>query len=671
MLPRFSFHSKLLATGLLLTSAFVSPCFSSDKYHEPFRPQFHFTPEQNWMNDPNGLVFFEGEYHLFHQYNPEGGKWGHMSWGHAVSTDLMHWEPLPVALPEKDGIMAFSGSVVVDKDNTSGFGKDGQPPMVAIYTGHREKHQDQRLAFSNDRGRTWTQYSGNPVLDIGSADFRDPKVFWHEPTKQWVMVVALAVEKKISFYASPDLKKWNHLSDFGPVGSTRGLWECPDLFQLPVEGETDAKKWVLIVNVNPGAPAGGSGCQYFVGEFDGKQFTLDSSYPAQQAAADSAPTGQVVADFETDYSGWTTNGTAFGDGPSHPNTDVTGFEGQGVADSFGRGDADTGTLTSPEFEINADFLSFLIGGGSHDGQAGINLLVDGKVVRSATGNNSANLEKQTWDVREFRGKTAKVELFDQYDKDDWGHVIIDQIVLGGSAPAPAKDNALWADYGPDFYAATSWSNIPVSDGRRIWLGWMSNWDYGQDVPTSPWRSAMTVPRTVSLRKTSDGYRLIQKPVAELEKLRSSSSQTFSGGTVAEAVTWLAEQKNLPPLLDVEMSFEGMDANSVLAITLNADAGARTSVTCDSKNNKLVVDRTKSGLADFNKKFPGSYSAPLRVSEGRCSLRLLLDTSSLEVFAQDGETVMTTIIFPTGNARTIGIAAESGTPTIKEIIIHPL
>jgi sucrose-6-phosphate hydrolase SacC (GH32 family) len=174
---------------------------------EKYRPAYHFTPRKNWMNDPNGMVYFEGEWHLFFQYNPFGEKWGHMSWGHAVSRDFVHWEELPLALPEENGIMIFSGSAVVDWNNTTGFGKDGKPPLVAIYTGHREGRQDQRLAFSNDKGRTWNNFQGNPVLDVKMADFRDPKVFWNQKNQSWVMTVALAAEKKVHFYTSSDLKK--------------------------------------------------------------------------------------------------------------------------------------------------------------------------------------------------------------------------------------------------------------------------------------------------------------------------------------------------------------------------------------------------------------------------------------------------------------------------------
>lgn len=242
------------------------------------RPLVHFTPAKNWINDPNGLVYLDGEYHLFYQYNPQGDTWGHMSWGHAVSRDLVQWTHLPVALSEASDHMIYSGSAVVDWNNTSGFGQNSLPPLVAIYTAHytNQPLQKQHIAYSNDKGRTWTAYAGNPVLDIGDADFRDPKVFWHESSGRWIMVVSLSVRKQLSMYASRDLKNWLHLSDFGPVGCVDGIWECPDLFPLLVEQNSGQEKWVLLLNINPGHPAGGSGCQYFVGHFDGTRFVSES-----------------------------------------------------------------------------------------------------------------------------------------------------------------------------------------------------------------------------------------------------------------------------------------------------------------------------------------------------------------------------------------------------------
>ena len=252
-------------------------------YREPYRPQFHFSPRQNWTNDPNGLVWFDGEYHLFYQYNPSGDTWGHMSWGHAVSPDLVHWEELPVALAEEDGIMIFTGSTVVDEHNTSGFCLAGKPCMVAVYTGHTPRAgngkplQTQNLAYSNDRGRTWTKYAANPVLNLNLPDFRDPHVLWSAAARRWVMAVALPNDHKVLIYGSADLKHWERLSEFGPAGATGGQWECPTLTEIPVEGSAPRRtRWVLKVGLNPGGIQGGSGEQYFVGSFDGTRFVNDN-----------------------------------------------------------------------------------------------------------------------------------------------------------------------------------------------------------------------------------------------------------------------------------------------------------------------------------------------------------------------------------------------------------
>src|SRR5690242_11670657 len=249
MKPKISFDtfgrsqisSITIVLAIIVSCAWRLNAKAAGYYGEPYRPQYHFTPEKNWMNDPNGLVYYEGEYHLFYQYNPFGDKWGHMSWGHAISRDLAHWQPLPLALAEEDGVMIFSGSAVVDWRNSSGFSHNGTPPLVAIYTGNRttDGRQFQCVAYSNDKGRTWSKFAGNPVLDIGSRDFRDPKVFWHQPTQRWIMVVSLAVERKIRFYNSTNLKEWTQQNEFGPAGATNGVWECPDLFPVALENHPD------------------------------------------------------------------------------------------------------------------------------------------------------------------------------------------------------------------------------------------------------------------------------------------------------------------------------------------------------------------------------------------------------------------------------------------------
>jgi fructan beta-fructosidase len=241
---------------------------------EPWRPQFHFSPNRNWINDPNGLVWFEGEYHLFFQYNPFGDQWGHMSWGHAVSPDLVNWQELPVAIAEDERASIFSGSVVVDTHNSSGLGDGLAPPLVAIYTGclrRNEGGQAQELAYSHDRGRTWTKYAHNPVLDLGLRDFRDPKVFWHAGTARWVMAVVLPDDRRAQFYASTDLKAWTLLSEFEAPFEGQGIWECPDLMPLDVPGEGPV--WLFKVDVFAGHASGGTGARVFFGQFDGTRFT--------------------------------------------------------------------------------------------------------------------------------------------------------------------------------------------------------------------------------------------------------------------------------------------------------------------------------------------------------------------------------------------------------------
>ncbi|NBO48881.1 MAG: glycoside hydrolase family 32 protein [Chitinophagia bacterium] len=259
---------------LLLMMNILDAQQKSDELH---RPLFHFTPREHWMNDPNGMIYYNGTYHLFYQYHPYSSVWGPMHWGHATSKDLLKWDHQPIALyPDKNG-MIFSGSAVWDKNNTSSLGTSGKGPLVAIFTYHNDSlaksgsrvFQSQGIAYSNDDGTTWTKYQGNPVLgNPGINDFRDPKVFWHEDSKKWIM--ALAVFDRVHFYGSNNLKTWEKLSEFGlGFGVKNVLWECPDLFSLEYKGKTI---WVLLSNINPGGPNKGSSTQYFVGSFDGKTF---------------------------------------------------------------------------------------------------------------------------------------------------------------------------------------------------------------------------------------------------------------------------------------------------------------------------------------------------------------------------------------------------------------
>ncbi|HUP99864.1 MAG TPA: glycoside hydrolase family 32 protein [Aeromicrobium sp.] len=459
-----------MATAALTLLAAQPPA-----YHEPLRPQFHFTPARYFMNDPNGLVFYKGEYHLFYQHNPLGEQWGHMSWGHAVSPDLL--QHLPVALHEADGVMIFSGSVVVDWHNTSGFCKAtgaDRSCLVAAYTGHGHGKQTQNLAYSNDRGRTWTKYAKNPVLDPGLKDFRDPKAFWHEPTRRWIMVTVLPDQHKVRLFASADLKAWTPLSDFGPAGATGGVWECPDLFELPIEGEPGRTRWVLDVDINPGGIAGGSAGQYFIGTFDGTRFVVDER----------------------------------------------------------------------------------------------------------------------------------------------------------------AERTRWADYGADFYASLSFSDLPATDGRRIWMGWTSNWLYTNDEPSVTWRGAQSIPRTLTLRRGRDGLRLVQAPVAEIEHLRTAPAPTVITGTTV-----------LPGSAEIQLDVKP-GAWTEAGIRLSNDAGEEVIVGVTREPLEVFVDRRRSRRTPFHASYAGRHAGPVTWRDGRLTLRVLFDRSVIEVFAGDGETVITDRVFPT-------------------------
>lgn len=376
--------SALTLSGLMMAAALAGSLPASAATglgDEPYRPAFHYTPAKNWMNDPNGMVFHKGVYHLYYQHNPSGNTWGNMSWGHATSTDLTHWKEQPLAISADDQEDVFSGSVVVDKDNSSGFGTAENPPLVAIYTSaykdasaHRGL-QAQSLAYSLDDGQTWTTYSGNPVLNRNSANFRDPKVVWYDNPAgggYWVMTAVEAQEHKVVLYKSANLKDWSALSEFGPANATGGQWECPDLFPLAVDGDPSNVKWVMVVNINPGGVAGGSAGQYFVGNFDGTTFTSESTKPAA-----ALPPGTVLAGFnDGNYNGWTVNNEPgnwkngpFGDTPASGTlpgqSPVTGIGGSGLINSFNDGDWPLGSTQSPTFTVSDDYLNFLVGGGKH------------------------------------------------------------------------------------------------------------------------------------------------------------------------------------------------------------------------------------------------------------------------------------------------------------------
>jgi len=639
---------------------------------EPHRPTFHFTPPSKWMNDPNGMFFYEGEYHLFYQYYPEGTTWGPMHWGHAVTKDLVTWEHLPIALyPDSLGYI-FSGSAVVDHQNTSGFGIDGEPPIVALYTYHdMEKeqagaidYQSQALAYSNDRGRTWVKYEGNPVLpNLGIRDFRDPKVIWDADSKQWVMV--LAAWDEVQLFGSPNLKEWNALSSFGKTyGSHAGVWECPDLFPMIVE-ETGEKKWVLLLSINPGSPNGGSGTQYYVGDFDGTQFILDPAYESffGMVEAQVPDEGVLFADFEDGYGDWTIEGAAFGEEPARgalPGQEaVTGYNGDFLVNSFYGGDQSTGKLTSPRFKIEQPFINFLIGGGNDKLRTAMHLVIDGKPVRSAAGANKDHLNWTSWEVSEYIGQEAHLEIVDT-NPGGWGHILVDHIVFANERAVGAYEKAVWLDYGRDNYAGVTWSNIPESDGRHLFIGWMSNWDYAQVVPTKSWRSAMTIPRSLSLRQTPEGLRLFSQPVKELETLRGEKQEVITPGKLpffqSGTEMIITFQKPISGKVEIEL--------------MNA-LGNRYAIGYDADRDAYYSDRRQSGKTDFSTVFASDMHIAPRASQADLiQMHLFFDRASVELFADGGLTCMTDVYFPEEDFSEAKWFADKGVRDI-EVLVYEL
>jgi len=526
-----------LALGLVCSFAALTAVAAKDKPKPAgdWRPRIHFYAGPAWNNDPNGPVYLNGQYNLFYQTNPYGDEWGHMSWGHAVSTDLVHWNKLPVAILEAYGVSIFSGSTVEDTGNTSGFcgdaGSSAAACLVAVYTGNSNVssggvRQNQNLAFSRDGGVTWTQYAKNPVLDLALKDFRDPKVFWHEPSKSWVMVVALSDIHTIQIYRSPDLKHWKFASKFGPSGATGGVWECPDLMQLDVrdeKGNRTGSRWVLNVNLNPGGVAGGSGDQYFVGQFDGTRFVED-----------------------------------------HPNS------------------------------------------GKH-----------------------------------------------------------------------------WTDWGKDFYASTSFSNVPANE-NRLWIAWMDNWQYSGATPTLPGRGEMTLARRLFLRQqesqdNGEPLTLVQEPVLPRSEI------TVSAGpfTVEDANTKFGGKEPGDSVYVLRATIEPGAAEEVgirlrrSAFKPDEVAKEETVIGIDRLRGQVFVDRKRSGLVSFSPDFPVRTVAPLKHPNARAiPIEVVVDRNSVEVFAEDGETVLTNLIFPSDTSQGLsfyatGISAGGESARFSNLGVVPL
>lgn len=591
--------STFLSIGLAIALSLGSAQAQTPKptFHEPYRPQFHFTPAKNWMNDPNGLVYYEGEYHLFFQHNPFGNTWGHMSWGHAVSKDLVNWKQLPVAIPERPNHMIFSGCVVVDENNTSGFGQNGITPLVAVYTGYNPQtgHQAQYLAYSLDHARTFTFHEG-AVLDLDSTDFRDPKVFPYEG--EWRMVVSMPAQRKVRFYRSKDLKKWEYLSEFGPQGAYGGAWECPDIFELPVENRPGETRWVLEVDLDRRGYAKGSGGQYFVGRFDGTQFTVDS--PALDRPLQPSPGQRFVP--------WGAEGKT---------SVLTPRE-------------ETGKSSSKGFIIDGDFLNFQIQGGRDTEKLRLELEVGGKVVKRGTGYISEQPLWTAWDVSAYRGHKARLRLVDE-SQDLWGYLGVSKVHCSNQNLATGVDSGRWIDFGPDFYATISFNNLK---GRRVWLAWMNNWLYGQQTPTSPWRSAMSLPREVSLREIDGVMRLCQHPVAEFQTRETESDEmTLTAVTPGQKV-----EPAWGDTGDLQMTWEAGSAQELCLNLKGIQLSYRPST------GQLTADRGP-GQVNFHPDFPVRSTTTLVRRGGSLNLRVVYDTSSVEVFAEEGATCFTFRTFP--------------------------
>lgn len=801
-----------LAAGLALTVGTASTSWASPSYTEPYRPQFHFTLPSSWMGDPNGLVYRDGRYYLY----------SYGTWQGAVSSDLVHWQDIPVTGPRPDpGSSAFySGSAVVDAANTSGFGTPGNPPMVAMYTSQMaDGNETQSLAYSTDNGHTWTRYAGNPVLDLHSQNFRDPKVFWYAPTHSWLMVIALADQNKVSFYRSPDLKHWSHLSDFGPAGSTSGVWEMPDLYQLPVDGNPLDKKWVLSVSV------GSTGVQYFVGQFNGTQFTSDDP------ASYTPPAATPLDDFQSgSYGNWTASGTAFGQAPAAgtlpDQQTVTGYPGTYLVNSYNGGDASTGTLSSPAFTITKPHLNFLVGGGDHpytsdtvpfgtlppgtvfddfsgttygtgwtgtgsfvnsgpsteslpnqlgpkaldtwapdgdpsegtitsptftvsspyidfqiaggnhpwgqpnptsvnliiggkvvatatgnngpdltwtnwdmsqyqgqqaqiqvvdqndgstgwghlmvgdivfadapakpfDTQTSVNLVVNGKVVRSATGANSEHLDWASWDLSDLVGQQAQIQIVD-HNNGGWGHILADDFGLSDAPALNANQRAHWVDYGADFYAFNTFNDTP--SGQRIGIAWMSNWDYAGQVPTSPWKGAETFPRTLSLKTIDGKVQLVQQPVKGLSTLHEGPAINTRGIRASNSTTPLDASGET---LDLTARLTAGTA-SKFGLNVRAGNGQYTQIGYDVHTGQLYLDRTHSGDVSFSSSFPNVKTAPLALNQGGVTLHILVDASSVEVYADQGQVTLTDQIFPDASSTGVSLFADGGTATLDTL-----
>ncbi|WP_432212382.1 GH32 C-terminal domain-containing protein [Paenibacillus polymyxa] len=1006
---------SMLLICFMVFSLPLTPAFAADLgyYDEPYRNQIHFSPEANWMNDPNGMVYYKGEYHLFYQYHPYGTKWGPMHWGHAVSKDLIHWKHLPIALyPDENG-QIFSGSAVIDWNNTAGFGKEA---MVAIFTHSGDNGQVQSIAYSLDRGRTWTKYEGNPVMpDPPISDWRDPKVFWHEDSRQWVM--SLAAANKVMLYTSPNLKQWTYASEFGEdngiqansVDTTSYAMSSQEGGSFTYEGDItlnkkngregsgglvfradknakngyvvslDAKNDVVTLNKNVDGSnteiasksltlgtsstynvqvdVYGHDIQVFIDnqsviketdtEFDYGYYGLtawnstasfrnvnfkntsnfatnlsnwtavtgrweDTMEGKSGTSADDAfiisgktgdnfiynaiidlseggdETGSLVFrtdadakngymtsidalndkvkivkmedgnktvlaettvtldtyqshdlkvstfgtnikmyldgnlihdiddatflsghfglhllhssaifqdvqlgrnimtdekeiinhDFETgDLTGWTvTQGDTFSN--DHVSSEATywggpfGHEGNYHLWGYSKlheGDEATGELHSSYFKLSGSGeINLLLGAGDDGDNTYVSLVRaadDQELIRQANIKfNEEKYSKYVWDASKYIGEVLYIKVVD-HAKDGYGHINVDdvnvynegtisdkvdqvakepektdmkqsglltdwsavsgqwipstngsiggvwecptlvelpvdgdpskrkwvlQVSINDGAPAGGSgmqyfvgsfdgktfknentsDKVLWTDYGADFYAAVDWSGVEGKKGEKYWLGWMSNWKYANDTPTSTWRSSTTLPRKMELTQTTKGLRLKQTPIS-LKSIRdrgdriSYTNKMISGNS--HLLSNLSEDTfELIALFDVS------DTKATeFGFKIREGGEQYTTVGYDVYNEQLFVDRTHSGDFDYGSSVVGKHEGPLQAKNGTVKLQVIVDRSAVEVFGNDGTTVITDQIFADSASKGLKIYSKGGNVKLKSLDLYPL
>ena len=621
------------------------------QYDEKYRPQFHFSPKSGWIGDPDGFIYTEGVYHLF---------W----WGHAISKDLVHWEEQPYPMKGGDRSFSyFSGSAVVDKNNTAGF---GEKSMIAIFTMHRRGDslpETQGLSISSDRVN-FNLYDKNPVLDVRKIFFRDPQVFWYEPINKWVMVVTVPDIHKIHFYTSRNLKDWTYLSEFGDLGPRSAFWECPDLFEMNIEGEPGKKKWVLLIGQGPNR------VQYFMGSFDGKSFRADEETKAYLNEGKGLP-GKVFESFEgAGFGNWRVTGEAFGSLPDHADSVVR--IGRADANSRSGGDAKKGSLTSAVFTITEPVINFLIAGGNHPDTTCINLLVENRIVRTSTGTNSDLLKWDGWDVSEYKGKRAVLQIVDNYSGPDKGYIRIDHILFSKVMQPKNLQHGLWLDYGPDFYATRSCRFPENPEHKPLFIGWMGNWDYANSVPSQWGRGFESVPRDIALKRFAEGIRLVQQPFSGLKQLRKDS--VFFSDKTIKGTADVAEFKPGKNTYEIEAVFNTA-SRSAFGFNLLVGEGRKLVIRYDPATSSLTLDRTNcsdfTSNANFSNKFPTTAHAAVAPENNEIRLHFLVDESSIELFTNSGRTVLSMLTYPSPAQTGIQIFSENDSVKLKSFKAWPL